>query len=175
MHKAGGKNTNLHGLSYELLTNLETEYTILKKYKHYSMIKFNNIKKVNQFIVTNKSNLFKYMRNKMNTTVPKAHGCKSPDECFINLDNKTMFIIEKKFQKVGGSVCEKVQTTDFKLWQYGRTFPEYKIVYIYCLSDWFKKNCPAELEYLDYKKYPYFWGDDKEYKTKIITFINNCK
>jgi len=111
----------------------------------------------------------------MNNNIPKAHGCKSPDECFINLDNKTIFIIEKKFQKAGGSVCEKVQTTDFKLWQYSRTFPNYKIVYIYCLSDWFKKNCPAEIEYLDYKKYPYFWGDDEDYKTQIVTFINNYK
>ena len=50
----------------------------------------------------------------MDTTINPAHGCKRPDECFINSETKIVFIIEKKFQKVGGSVCEKIQTPDFK-------------------------------------------------------------
>ena len=37
----------------------------------------------------------------------KKLGCKEPDECYIDNANKTMFIIEKKFQQVSGSVCEK--------------------------------------------------------------------
>ena len=107
----------------------------------------------------------------MNHQIVKAHGCKQPDECFINEYNKTIFIIEKKFQQTSGSVCEKIQTSDFKLWQYSRTFPKYQIVYIYCLSDWFKENCQAELEYLEYKKIPVFWGSNSDYKNKIIKFI----
>ena len=31
----------------------------------------------------------------------KAHGCKNPDECYIDEERKIMFIIEKKFQQVG--------------------------------------------------------------------------
>ena len=96
-----------------------------------------------------------------------------------NKSNKTItietFIIEKKFQQCSGSVCEKIQTPDFKLWQYSRTFPDYTIIYIYCLSDWFKKNCKAELEYLDFKNIPYFWGISETYKDDIINFILNYK
>ena len=62
-----------------------------------------------------------------------------------------------------------------KNWQYNRTFPEYKIVYAYCLSDWFKENCKAELEYLDYKNVPVFWGKDVDYKNKVVNFIVNYK
>jgi len=48
-------------------------------------------------------------------------------------------------------------------------------VYIYCLSDWFKKNCKAELEYLEYKNIPVFWGNSNIYKTNIIKYIINYK
>ena len=48
----------------------------------------------------------------------KAHGCKNPDECYIDKESKNMFIIEKKFQQCSGSVCEKIQTPHFKKWQY---------------------------------------------------------
>ena len=56
---------------------------------------------------------------------------------------------------------KKIQTPDFKIWQFSRTFPEYKINYIYCLSNFFKENCKAELQYLDYKKIKYFFGNKK--------------
>ena len=111
----------------------------------------------------------------MDETIEKAHGCKHPDECYIDENTKTIFIIEKKFQQCGGSVCEKIQTPDFKLWQYDRTFPKFKIVYIYCLSEWFKNNCKAELEYLKEKQFPFFWGSSPTYKDDIINFIVNYK
>ena len=84
-----------------------------------------------------------------------------------------MFIIEKKFQQVSGSVCEKIQTIDFKLWQYRRTFPNFEIVYMYCLSEWFKLNCKAELEYLQEQNIPVYWGNDTDYKAQIVGFITN--
>lgn len=70
-----------------------------------------------------------------------------------------------------GAGGEKIQTPDFKLWQYGRTLPDFEIVYIYCLSSWFLDNCKAELEYLKYKNIPVFYGDEKTYKKDIIKFI----
>jgi len=115
------------------------------------------------------------MKDKMNKDIAKAHGCKNPDECYIDEEFKNIFIIEKKFQQCPGSVCEKIQTSDFKLWQYSRTFPDYTIIYIYCLSDWFKKNCIVELEYLNIKNVPYFWGGSETYKDDIINFILNYK
>jgi len=168
---AGGSNTNKNGLPYEELTELKTEYEIISRENYYDLIKFKSCDK--KFKSTKQSKLFKCMQEKINKSITKAHGCKNPDECFISEENKIIFIIEKKFQQVGGSVCEKIQTSDFKQWQYERTFPFYKIIYIYCLSEWFKKNCKAELEYLHYKKVPVFWGNDEKYKSKIIDYIIN--
>lgn len=167
---AGGANTNKNGLSYEQKTDLSSEYDIIKQFKYHKIINFNNY----ELVCINNKQLFKYMENKTDNDICKAHGCKQPDECYIDENNKVVYIIEKKFQQTSGSVCEKLQTPDFKLWQYTRTFPQYRIVYIYCLSDWFKKNCIAELEYLEYKNVPVFWGNDFNYKNKIISFIINC-
>jgi len=79
-------------------------------------------------IRTKQSNLFKCMEKHIDKNIEKAHGCKNPDECYIDEENKNIFIIEKKFQQCNGSVCEKIQTPDFKIWQYKRTFPEFNIV-----------------------------------------------
>lgn len=172
---AGGSNTNKNGLSYEKLTDLSTNYQVIKTSQYSNLIKFNEFDI--SFIETKQSNLFKYMNNneKIDKSINKAHGCKNPDECYINEQSKTIFIIEKKFQQTSGSVCEKIQTSDFKVWQYNRTFPTYSIVYIYCLSDWFKDNCKAELEYLEYKNVPVFWGKNTTYKNDIINFIVNYR
>lgn len=99
-------------------------------------------------------------------------GAKTQMNVILMKKKKNIFIIEKKFQQVNGSVCEKIQTADFKIWQYSRTFPQYNIEYIYCLSNWFKNNCKAELEYLEFKNIPVFFGDD-EYKQNIINYIIN--
>ena len=168
---AGGSNTNTNGIPYEEITELDDKITIIEKNKFSNIIKFNDNEK--PFIKTKQANLFKYMEDEINKNIKKAHGCKNPDECYIDEEFKNIFIIEKKFQQCSGSVCEKIQTPDFKLWQYSRTFPDYSIIYIYCLSDWFKKNCIAELEYLDFKNIPYFWGNSETYKDDIINFILN--
>ena len=168
---AGGAQTNKNGLSYERITDLTDKIKILTTNEFSTTILFNGFDK--KFVKTQQSKLFKCMKDKIDTTIKKAHGCKNPDECYIQEETKKIFIIEKKFQQVGGSVCEKIQTPDFKLWQYSRTFPEYDIIYVYCLSDWFKTNCIAELEYLDYKGFKYFWGSSQTYKDDIINFMIN--
>ena len=170
---AGGSKTNENGIPYEKITDLDDKIIIIEKNKFSNIIKFNDNEK--SFIKTKQANLFKCMKDKINTNIKKAHGCKNPDECYIDEEFKNIFIIEKKFQQCSGSVCEKIQTPDFKLWQYSRTFPDYTIIYVYCLSDWFKKNCIAKLEYLNFKKIPYFWGSSETYKDDIINFILNYK
>jgi len=170
---AGGANTNRHGLPYEELTDLHTEFQTISELEYSSIIRFNYPFHEKKYKVTKQSKLFKCMQNEINTEIPKAHGCKNPDECYIDTDNRIIFIIEKKFQQRPGSVCEKIQTPDFKIWQYSRTLPGYEIVYIYCLSEWFKENCKAELEYLEHKHIPVFWGTDQNYKSKIIDFITH--
>ena len=41
-----------------------------------------------------------------------------PDECFYNVKNKTLYIAEKKYQNGAGSVDEKLQTCDYKMFYY---------------------------------------------------------
>ena len=171
---AGGSNTNKNGLNYEKLTDLQNNIVTIEKHKFASKIYFKDYENIVYFR-TMQSQLFKFMVDDIDNNIKKGHGCKKPDECYINKETKTIFIIEKKFQQVGGSVCEKIQTSEFKIWQYNRTFPQYKIVYIYCLSDWFKDNCQAEIEYLNYRNVPVFWGNNPEYKKNIIEFIVNYK
>ena len=172
---AGGSKTNENGLPYEKLTDLHDRITILEEIDEFSSkIIFDDNEK--NFIKTKKKgDLFKCMKDEIDTNIIKGHGCKQPDECYIDRESKTIFIIEKKMQQGSGSVCEKIQTPDFKLWQYKRTFPNYNIVYIYCLSEWYKENCKAEIEYLEYKKIPLFWGNSPNYKQDIINFIVNYK
>lgn len=182
---AGGSNTNKNGLSYEKITDLDDRIiTIMENKTSSSKIEFNNCNKTfkikfnnydKTFIKTEKADFFKCMKHYENTSITRAHGCKHPDECYIDEDLKNIFIIEKKFQQCSGSVCEKTQAASFKRWHYSETFPDFNIVYIFCLSDWFKHNCIAELKYLSYQNIPYFWGSSKTYKDDIITFMINYK
>lgn len=73
-----------------------------------------------------------------------------PDNALYVIKDNTIYIIEVKFQHVGGSVDEKLQTCDFKKKQYQKLFSSlnYEVEYIYLLSDWFKKP-----EYKDVRDY----------------------
>lgn len=73
-----------------------------------------------------------------------------PDEALYVVVNNTLFVIEMKFQKVAGSVDEKLQTCDFKKKQYQKLMSSLNINvhYIYILSDWFRR--PAYKDTLDY-------------------------
>ena len=172
---AGGANTNKNGLPYEEFTDLNDRIITHKIDKYSKEISFRIDINKKLYTNTKQSNLFKCLKDYIDINIVKGHGCKNPDECYIDKFNKNIFVIEKKFQQCNGSVCEKIQTPDFKLWQYKRTFPSFNIVYIYCLSEWFKENCKAEIEYLIYKKIPFFWGLDSKYKDDIIDFIINYK
>ena len=168
---AGGAKTNKNGLKFEELTSLESEYETSTAIENGQLITFLGSDK--KYVSSKKTQVFKYMtaNNNMDTNVKKMHGCKNFDGCYIDEEAKIMFIKEDKYQQVGGSICEKTQTPHAKNWQLERTFPEYKIIYMYVLSDWFRKNCEAELEYLAAHHYPVFWGNENNYKKEIVEFI----
>jgi len=170
---AGGSNTNKNGLEFERNIDLKKNYTILSIKNKINEIRFNGTD--THFIEVQKKKLQKYMKskNKMNTTITIAHGCKEPDEAYIDENKKIIFIIEKKFQQVSGSVCEKLQTAVFKREHYRDLFPEYRIEYIYCLSDWFIKNCKAEIQFLNKNNFKIFFGKTKENVDSIISYITN--
>jgi len=174
---AGGAGTNETGLCNEKKTSLEGHHT--KPNTEHDVVFHTDINNT-PFKVLNQGNLLKlgkkYLMNEMDSSVIHAHGCKNPDECFICMATYTMIIIEKKFQRSSGSVCEKIQTAGFKRRHYNKLFPNFNVIYIYCLSDWFKDNCKAELEYLDEINIPVFWGDSNTYADDIVSFIlNNSK
>ncbi len=73
-----------------------------------------------------------------------------PDEAIYVPSQKKLFIVELKFQRVGGSVDEKLQTCDFKKKQYTKLMEKMgaQVEYIYVLNDWFLKK-----EYSDVLNY----------------------
>jgi hypothetical protein len=75
-----------------------------------------------------------------------------PDEAIYVMANNTLFIIEIKYQQVGGSTDEKLQTCDFKKKQYEKLVGSLKIKveFIYLLNQWFRK--PEYKDVLDYIK-----------------------
>jgi len=149
-------NTNINGLGFENDTLLSED-------------------KIGGFIKIKKNNLRKYMSKlkEKDMNIKEGHGCKEPDEIFINTYNKKLVIIEKKFQKVGGSACEKIQTCIFKKDNFEMQYPNYQIILIYVLSDWFKENCESELEYLIKNDFHFFFGNKTNYKNLIKQHIEN--
>ncbi|HMO79111.1 MAG TPA: hypothetical protein PJ997_02910 [Candidatus Paceibacterota bacterium] len=143
----GGGNT-LTGLNFEKEISI---LNLLEKTHGYSVknnIIFYNEKEIAKSFA--KNGLYKYLEfngvNYKNIISKKL----LPDEAIYVIKNNTLFVIEVKFQKVSGSVDEKLQTCDFKKKQYKKLMSSINIdvEYIYILNDWFKK--PEYKDVLDY-------------------------
>jgi hypothetical protein len=88
-----------------------------------------------------KGKLYKYLKEE-GVNVDKLISKRlHPDDAILVSKSKTLFVIEMKFQKVAGSVDEKLQTCAFKKKQYTKLMSSLgiKVEYIYILCDWFKK------------------------------------
>ena len=173
---AGGANTNKNGLAYEQVTDLKDRFQICKKVNKTNIYEVVFKSHSDVYINANKSALHKYMHEKgeKNLDLHPAAGCKEPDEAYIDHKHSKIFIIEKKFQQGSGSVDEKIQTGVFKQLHYKELFPNFKIYYIYCLSDWFKQNeYSSILNYLKINGIYVFWGSSETFKDDIIEFMHN--
>lgn len=143
----GGGNT-ITGLNFERETDI---LELLKKQNGYTA-KGNSIfyegKEVAQSY--RKNALYKYLDSKGVDYRKYLSKKLLPDEALYVIVNNTLFIIEMKFQKVAGSVDEKLQTCDFKRKQYAKLMAplNIEVEYIYILSDWFKN--PVYKDVLDY-------------------------
>ena len=76
-----------------------------------------------------------------------------PDEAYLDIENSVLTIFEKKTQKGGGSVDEKLQTCPFKIQQYRKVADALGIktvYYIFILDDFF--NHAYYQEHLDFIK-----------------------
>jgi len=146
----GGAKTQT-GLIFEGRVSLKEKFKSTKDYKVTNNIIYYKGKKV--------AELFK--KYKLHSILLKRLGIDSkvliskkllPDETILVHSNKTLYIVEMKFQRVAGSVDEKLQTCDFKLKQYKKMFhgTGISVKYVYILNDWFKK--PEYKDTLDYIK-----------------------
>ena len=146
----GGNQTNINGLAFEQATTLEE-----------SLLNAGFIVDENDFVYIGEQKIGLLAEKHLfykNFLEPNGINYKKiiskkllPDDCLINLRNKTVYIIEKKFQKRAGSVDEKLQTCGFKKKQYTKLVSaiSFKVEYIYLLCDWFKQNQYKDvLEYI---------------------------
>lgn len=143
----GGAQTNLNGLKFERETNLLNEIGKNAKYS----VDGNNIKHNGGIVAEHyeKNHLYKILLKRHNIDYKKILSKKLlPDEAFLVGQN--LYIIEKKFQAVHGSVDEKLQTCDFKKKQYQKLLrpANINVEYYYLLNDWFEH--PRYKDVLDY-------------------------
>ena len=146
----GGSKTNKNGLSFEGRTNLIQS---LDNNKNISIVDTNKIYYSGKYVgyYCEKHSFYNRFLQKNNIDWKSLISKKYlPDGVLVNELNKTVYVVEKKFQESSGSVDEKLQTCDFKKKIYTRLIEKtgYKTEYYYLWNDWFLRD-----EYDDVKKY----------------------
>lgn len=143
----GGANTRT-GIVFEGRVDLVNRFKELPGYEvRDSIIYFDGVKVAHYF---KKRSLYRYLESQNIDYKNYISKRLEPDNALYVVKDNTIYIIEMKFQIVGGSVDEKLQTCDFKKKQYRKLFSalNYEVEYIYLLSDWFRKP-----EYKDVRDY----------------------
>lgn len=154
----GGSNTNVNGLNFEGRTDFIDFIKNNKNFNLKQIYKFKKTfeifyKKKLQGYYTEKFEFYNFFLNQQEVNwkslISKQY---LPDAVFININNSTVYIIEKKFQAGPGSVDEKLQTCDFKKKIYAKIISnckdKYNVEYFYILNNWYERK-----EYSDVKKY----------------------
>jgi len=147
--KGGGK--TITGLKFESRVTLEKVLLAVPNYKVSNDKVYFKGQVVAEFYPKNK--LYKNLLEPKGVDYSKIITKRLlPDEAILILKDNTLFIIEIKFQKVAGSVDEKLQTCDFKNREYKKLLAPLNISvkYTYVLSDWFKN--PSYKDVLEYVK-----------------------
>lgn len=143
----GGGNTKT-GLIFEGKTDLATFLNNQKGYQVVEGVVYYNNEKVARIF---KKHAFYRFLDEVGVDWKKCISKPLlPDDSIYVITNNTLFIIECKYQQVGGSVDEKLQTCDFKKKEYQKLVAQLNIdvEYIYLLSDWFRN--PKYKDTLDY-------------------------
>lgn len=143
----GGGNT-ITGLNFEKEIDVLKLLSSKKDYQVRNNIIYYKKKEVARSY--RKNSLYKYLESRGVNYKKIVSKKLLPDEAIYVITNNTLFVIEVKFQKVAGSVDEKLQTCDFKRKQYAKLMAplNIEVEYIYILSDWFRK--PEYKDVLDY-------------------------
>ena len=136
----GGARTNANGLAFEQQTSLNDALTAAG----YTVFGVNVIKNGQTIGLS-------LPKKKLYTEFLTPNGIDyrdynskvwEPDEAFLNYQNRTLYVIEKKFQKCAGSVDEKLPNCHFKKQEYQKLMTplDYKVEFLYVLSDWFQDS-----------------------------------
>jgi len=137
----GGSNTNANGLLFEQTTSLIEALKLIPNILIKDDFVFKNGIKIG--LLCGKGGLYTKILKPNKIDYSKLISKKLlPDEAFLNFNNKTLYVLEKKFQNGAGSVDEKLQTCDFKKKQYTKLMIplNYKVEYYYILNDWFSQD-----------------------------------
>jgi hypothetical protein len=147
----GGKTPLKHGLHFERRTDFAS---LIQKIPGYSVYEGTiRFKGKDVARLYKKNRLYTEFLSPMGVDFRKVLSKKLlPDDAVLVLINKTLFIVEIKFQTVAGSVDEKLQTCDFKLKQYKKLVKQISlsVKYVYVLNDWFLRQEYRDV--LDYVK-----------------------
>lgn len=147
----GGARTNENGLYFEQTTDLNSA---LEK-AGYSIEEGFKVFRDGEFIGFSvpKHDFYRNFLQLNGIDFTKINSKKwLPDEAFVNEKTRTVYIIEKKFQKVSGSVDEKLPNCDFKKKEYIKLLSPigYSVEYIYVFNEWFEKDIYKDtLEYIE--------------------------
>lgn len=145
----GGAQTNTNGLHFEQTTELRDLFENSNAFVVFGDDIYKNGERVATLF--QKNSLYKNLLEPSGIDYSKILSKKLlPDDAILVYSNKTLYIIEKKFQHSAGSVDEKLQTCDFKKKQYMRLMSPlgFNVEYCYFLCEWFEHP-----EYRDVKEY----------------------
>lgn len=162
MKKGGiGGGKTITGLIFESRISLEKVLSSLPGYKVSNDVVYFKNNKVAE--IYQKHKLYKNLLEPNGIDYTKIISKKLlPDDAILILKDKTLYIIEMKFQEVAGSVDEKLQTCGFKYQEYQKLLAPLKIAveYVYVLSDWFKKKEYKDvLHYVESVNCHYFFNE----------------
>ena len=151
----GEANTNKNGLLFEKKTCL------IELFKTHEQIEVNEKNQIifNGEVIgfyTEKYNFYKDFLKPFGINYKEILSKQLlPDSVFVNIKNKTVYIIEKKFQKSSGSVDEKLQTGPYKKRMFVKLCEGtgYNVEYYYLLNEWYSKDT-----YRDVKDYLIEYG-----------------
>jgi hypothetical protein len=175
---AGGANTNLYGKKFEEKTNNQNRLLEIGYIQSNSPCYLSKTYEDKKIIFVLQNELKKYMKSKYNINIFRC-----PDEAYIfeyNSGRKVIKIIEKKEQKVDGSVETKLWAGPSLKREYELVLgTEFEVFYGFCVSDFLKKKLVSnEQKYtflntiLKENSIEVMFGDDEDYYSNLDKWIN---
>jgi hypothetical protein len=162
----GGANTNLTGLRFEKETSLRdlleaTGYEIVEQPRGLFDLVLKNGHEVG--VSAKGAKLYRFLESQGIDHENRISARLLPDEALFVAKSRTLYVIEKKFMSVSGSVDEKPQTADFKKKQYLKLVSgseiSIKFIYVFNSSWWDKPRYKDTFDYIKSVGCDYFFDE----------------